>query len=436
MLEQASIAKPSDILAKLDAAATPPGAVMSNVVLMPEVLTGMTEAVLTAWFVEPGAEVVAGEPLVEVETEKATVGYEAEVSGTLVEQLAEVGATVTVGSPLARLAGEEDATPAPAEKAAPAVVTAPLPVEVPTVPASPPVSSTTRNGTRLMATPLVRRLARERNLDLTDVRGSGPGGRIVRRDLDRVPDVSTEAPPPVATSAPPPEPAGASQDRRLVPHSRMRRAIARRLTESKATVPHFYLDADCSVDALLALRAEVNAQSGVKLSVNDFVVKAVALALRDVPAANASWGDDAVTLFDSVDVGVAVALDDGLVTPVVRGVDGLSMSRLSTGLRDLVDRAREGKLKQHELEGGAICISNLGMFGIERFAAIINPPQAGILAVGAATPRAVVRDGQVEVATLMTVTLSGDHRVLDGAVAALWLTTFVQHIEKPWNLLL
>jgi pyruvate dehydrogenase E2 component (dihydrolipoamide acetyltransferase) len=221
-----------------------------------------------------------------------------------------------------------------------------------------------------------------------------------------------------------------------VPHTGMRRAIARRLTESVTTVPHFFVEADCRVDELLALRSRINERTDVKVSVNDFVLKAVAAAMADVPEANAIWTDDATRRFTGVDVGVAVSIPGGLVTPVVRGIETLSISAISRTVRDLAERAREGKLKQHELEGGSFAVSNLGMYGTSRFSAIINPPHSGILAVGAASRRAVVgEDGELKAASVMSVTLSADHRVLDGALAAQWLAAFTARIENPLSLL-
>lgn len=216
----------------------------------------------------------------------------------------------------------------------------------------------------------------------------------------------------------------------------MRRAIARRLTESKSTVPHFYLVADCRVDELLALRRTVNEASSVKISVNDFVLKAAAAAFTDVPEANATWTDTAVRRYDSVDMSVAVAIEGGLVTPVLRSVEKLSLSEVARSVADLAGRAREGKLRQNELEGGSFAVSNLGMYGVTEFSAIINPPQSAILAVGAARPEPVVQDGEIVVGTVMTVTLSADHRVLDGALAAQWLAAFVKRIEKPLSILI
>ncbi|MER7796249.1 pyruvate dehydrogenase complex dihydrolipoamide acetyltransferase [Microbacterium sp. NPDC096154] len=298
-------------------------------------------------------------------------------------------------------------------------------------------------GGRIFASPLVRRLAAEHDIDLRAVHGTGPRGRIVRRDIDalvaRGPLAEASAAraaaagPHVSGAAPTPAPDAEYDD---VPHTGMRRAIARRLAESKATVPHFYVTADCRVDRLLALRAELK-EAGVAVSVNDLVVRAVALALREVPEANAIWTDDAVRRFRRVDVAVAVAVPGGLLTPVVRDADRIPLPELSASISDLAARARDGRLKQRELEGGSFSVSNLGMYGVRDFAAIINPPHAGILAVGAAEPRAVVDDdGRLVAAQVMTVTLSADHRVVDGAVGAQWLAAFRRLVEIPLSLLL
>jgi pyruvate dehydrogenase E2 component (dihydrolipoamide acetyltransferase) len=407
---------------------------MSIVVRMPEILTGVAEAALVSWYIRPGERVELGQPLAEVETEKAVVDYESEVRGTLAGYLVEVGQPVAVGEPIAVVATEgesvEDAlggaggaaAPAAAAPAAPAVTAVPEPV------ATPAPAATTRRP----VSPIVRRLARERGIDPQEIEGTGPGGRVTRRDLERasVADASAAVSPLAASIAP--AAFGAVDEA----PSRMRATIARRLTLSKATVPHFYLEADCDVDRLLAVRQEINASAPVKISVNDLVVKAVAAAFADVPAANAIWLDDRIRRFSTVDVAVAVAIDEGLVTPVVRGVEARSLSDLSATIADLAERARVGRLRQPEIEGGVLAVSNLGMYGIERFAAIINPPHAGILAVGRATPRPVVRDGALAIATVMSVTLSGDHRVLDGALAAQWLAAFVRRIEQPMTLLI
>jgi pyruvate dehydrogenase E2 component (dihydrolipoamide acetyltransferase) len=286
---------------------------------------------------------------------------------------------------------------------------------------------------RLVASPIVRRLARERGLDLSAITGTGPGGRIVRRDLDGL-TASTPAPAPAAAPAAAPATAGAVGTPEKL--SGMRKAIARRLTESKTTVPHFYVTAHCRVDRLLALRAQVNEAAPRKVSVNDFVLKAVAGALVEVPAANAIWGGDHILRFTGADIAVAVAVVGGLLTPVLRGVDAMSLVEVSATVAELAERARAGRLQQHELEGGSFSVSNLGMYGVDEFSAILNPPQSGILAVAAAKPQPVVEDGVLAVGTVMTVTLSADHRVVDGAVAAEWMAAFVRRIENPVTALL
>lgn len=455
---------------------------MASIVRMPELVTGSTEAAIAGWLVSVGDEVAAGQPLVEIETEKATVEYEAEGSGVLAGTLLEAGTSVEVGTPIAVLAtggqsaeealaeagaaagggpgtgesgsAQPDPEPAPsagfdpALEPAPSAGPAPSPEPVEGAPADP--GTPAASGERLFASPLVRKLARERGLDLSGVRGTGPAGRIVRRDVEGLEAASAQPDPapqaaaaaPAAKTAPAPAARSASAPPAAtvaytdVPHTGMRRAIARRLTESKTTVPHFYLVADCRMDALLGLRRQINEMEGTRVSVNDFVVKAVGAALQDVPGANAIWTDEATRRFDSVDISVAVSVPEGLLTPVVRGVEKLSLGALSREIRDYAERARAGKLKQHELEGGSFSVSNLGMYGTSEFSAILNPPQAGILAVGAAEQRPVVQeDGALGVATVMTVTLSADHRVLDGALAAEWLAAFKKRIEQPMSLL-
>lgn len=440
---------------------------MATVVRMPQLAAGGEEAAIQSWLVAPGDPVSAGQAIVEIETEKAVVEYEADTDGVFAGPLVAAGDAASVGSPIAVIAapgesldaalttaGGSAAVAAPAsapesvtapDPAAPPA-TAPTPIAAPaTAPATVPDPETPAATGRLFASPLVRRLAAAEGVDLGAIRGSGPRGRIVRRDLESHLASVASAPAPVAPAPPAVSPMPAPhQDAATpaattgytdIPHTGMRRAIARRLTESKSTVPHFYLVADCKVDALLALRAQIN-ETGVKVSVNDLVVKAVARAMRDVPAANATWTDQATRQFDSVDIAVAVSVPNGLLTPVVRDVDRMSVAELSAQVRDLAGRAREGRLKQHELEGGSFSVSNLGMYGTQEFSAIINPPHAGILAVGAAGKRPVVTaDGELAVATVMTVTLSADHRVLDGALAAEWLAAFVRRIEDPLGII-
>jgi pyruvate dehydrogenase E2 component (dihydrolipoamide acetyltransferase) len=428
---------------------------MSSLVRMPEILTGMAEAALVSWYIKPGERVLVGQPLAEVETEKALVDYESEAEGTLAGYLVEVGQPVSVGTPIAVLAADGESvsealansgvapgsptvgTPTQ-ETQAPTPMLAALARVAESVIDSDPSVVPPAQGERRFASPLVRRQARERGIALDAIVGTGPGGRIVRRDLERaatsaeVADVKEHSLAPVATPQREQQIGSSFSDETP---SRMRTTIARRLTESKVTVPHFYLEADCEVDRLLELRNEINAGRATKVSVNDFVIKAVAAAFVDVPAANAIWLGDTIRRFSDVDIAVAVAIDDGLVTPVLRQVQTRTLSDISGSVTDLATRARSGQLKQQEIEGGVFAISNLGMFGIERFAAIINPPQAGILAVGRATRRPVVRDEAVTIASVMSVTLSGDHRVLDGALAAQWLRAFVTRIENPLSVL-
>lgn len=302
---------------------------------------------------------------------------------------------------------------------------------------------------RQFSSPLVRRLAREQGVDISELTGSGPGGRVVRRDLATylasaasdastqtstagAPAVGTAADPVVPPSAPSAAPSSGTVD---VPLTSMRRAIARRLVESKTTIPHYYLVADCRVDALLDLRRQLNAEAAVKVSVNDLVVKAVAAAYVEVPEANATWGESVVHTHAGVDVAIAVSVPGGLLTPVLRSVETTSLGAVSRTAADLAARGRDGALRQHELEGGVITVSNLGMYGVTEFSAIINPPQSAILAVGAARQEAVVIDGELAVASVMTVTMSADHRVLDGALAAQWLASFVRHVEHPLRML-
>lgn len=414
---------------------------MASVVRMPEVLAGATEAVLSTWSVAEGAEVAVGDVLAEIETEKATVEYQAEEAGTLARFLIKPGDSADVGTPIAIFTAPGDGDAEISRALANAGVNsaageaAPAPVAVTPSPsiAEPPVSlvvdeqpAPTPSASRLFASPLVRRLAREAGIDLTTIQGTGPGGRIVRKDFEAHRASSLVSP------ATPQNLSGYVE----VPHTGMRKAIARRLSESKSTVPHFYLSADCRVDRLVQVRSEVNAAKGVKYSLNDWVVKAVAMALMEVPDANVIWGDTAMRRFDSADISVAVATEGGLFTPVIRGVESMSLGAVNTAIAEAAGRARSGTIKQEEIEGGSFAVTNLGMYGTTEFAAIINPPQWGILAVGAATQRPVVENGSLAVGSVMTVTLSADHRAVDGALAAQWLAAFQRHIENPVGLLL
>ena len=425
---------------------------MAIVIRMPEVLAGATEGVISHWAVKEGDEVSVGDVLAEIETDKASVEYQAEDAGTVARLVQAAGKMVQVGEPIAvfAAAGDTDAdvekaladaggapvaeepvvvevaaaTPAPATD----VVTQPVaPVEVVA-----PVAVVRDSSGRIFASPLVRKQAREEGIDLAQIQGTGPGGRIVRKDFDAF---VASGPRPAATSATPPAPVMGAAGYVEVPHTSMRRAIARRLTESKSTVPHFYLKADCVVDRLLDARAQLNEGLGVKTSVNDWVVKAVGHALMAAPGSNVIWTDTAMRQFDHADISVAVATEGGLYTPVVRSVDQLSIPQINTIIRELADKARSGTIKQDEIEGGSFAVTNLGMFGTEEFSAILNPPQSGILAVGAAREKTIVVDGQIRIAQVMTVTLSADHRAVDGALAAEWMAAFKKAIENPVALL-
>ena len=425
---------------------------MASIIRMPEVLAGASEAVLSNWLVTEGAEIAVGDVLAEIETEKATVEYQAEEAGIVAKMLIKPGDLADVGTPIAifTAAGEgeaeiaqalADAGAASADTAAPASVeesaaasAPPAPSEPVAAPAVDTQASPAPSGGRLFVSPLVRKMAREHGVDLTRITGTGPDGRIVRADFEAY--VASGAPVAASSAAPAAPVAHAAAGALEIPHTGMRKAIARRLTESKSTVPHFYLSADCRVEKLLAARKDVNDAKGVKISVNDWVVKAVALALMDVPDANVIWGDSAMSKFDSADIAVAVATEGGLLTPVIRGVEKLSLIELNAAIADAASRARSGKIKQEEIEGGSFAVTNLGMYGTREFSAIINPPQSGILAVGAAAAAPVVENGEVVAGMVMTVTLSADHRAVDGALAAQWLAAFQRHIENPLGMLI
>ncbi|MCS5714065.1 2-oxo acid dehydrogenase subunit E2 [Herbiconiux sp. CPCC 205716] len=449
---------------------------------MPSVLAGSEEAAIASWLVTPGQTVAVGDPLAEIETEKAVVEYNSEDAGVVGRVLLEPGEAGEIGAPIAVLIAEgetdadidaalgqapaaavsgpdsaPDATERDPDGGTPVVEAASLEAAAASAapaaaapgaaaPVSAPVESADDHA-RLFMSPIARKLAKERGLDAAAITGTGPGGRIVRRDVEVAEAPTAPAPAEAAPAAAAPtaerasvapEPAAATSapdGTELVPHTPMRKAIARRLTESKSTVPHFYLTAECRVDELLALRARVNETSSVRVSVNDFVLKAVAAAFQAVPEANVTWSDEGMRVHSSVDIAVAVATDGGLVTPVVRGVDARSLSSVSTAVADLAGRAKAKKLKQSELEGGSFSVSNLGMYGTLEFAAILNPPHSGILAVGAAKPQPVVVDGELAVATVMRCTLSVDHRAVDGALAARWLAAFQQAVENPLSIL-
>lgn len=429
---------------------------MAIVIRMPEVLAGANEAVLANWLIDEGTEVEVGDVLAEIETEKATVEYESEEAGTLAKVLIAAGDAADVGAPIAVFSApgdsEEDVDQALASAGAvasksdshdeepqtAAQLTEESKIEVSSEDASTGERHQGDPPGRIFVSPLVRKLARDKGIDLSLLSGSGPGGRIVRKDFDQYllegQSRAAEKSGGASVSHSPTETGfGDFIDE---PHSGMRRAIARRLTESKSSVPHFYLTAHCNVDRILVLRREVNEARGLKISLNDWIVKAVGQALVEVPDANVVWREESLRKFSSSDVAVAVATEGGLLTPVVRGVDKMTLTEVSSVISDLASRSRDGKIRQDEIEGGSFAVTNLGMFGIEEFSAILNPPQSGILAVGAATQRPVIVDGEIRVANMMTVTLSADHRAVDGALAAAWVQAFRRLIENPAGLLL
>jgi len=439
---------------------------MARVLRMPGVAANETDAVLSEWLVEESGEFAAADAIATVETEKAAVDIEAEEAGRVLKTLVPPGAQVEVGDPIAVLGdlgeqvddvdalltslGVEPVTdvviperrdvPADPESAAPVAEN----VEIPAPPGRRPPAAATG---RVFASPLARKIAKTHGLAIEDINGSGPRGRILRRDVDAAVSAGSGAVPAVegpavegsavedGAPAPVSRPQGgpAAYDER--PHSRIRLATARRLTESQQQAPHFYLRATVRAEALLALRAEVNQDAETKVSVTDLVVKAVATAHRRVPEMNVTWTPDAVRRYRTVDVAVAVATDRGLLTPVVRDVDSLTLTSLASSLRDLADRARAGRLKQDELEGGAISVTNLGMYGVEEFAAVINPPHAAILAVAAVRSEPVVDGDAVVPGQVMSLTLSVDHRPVDGVVAARWLAVLEELLEHPARIL-
>jgi pyruvate dehydrogenase E2 component (dihydrolipoamide acetyltransferase) len=418
---------------------------------MPEVAANATEAVLAEWMVGEHAEFAAGGTIATVETEKALVDVEAEAAGVVLKALVPPGAQVEVGAPIAVLGapgesvGDLEALLAELGVEEPVDHVVPERREVPVDPgAATPLAPEPSPGLvaaapaaadgRVFSSPLARKLAKQAGLTLADLTGTGPRGRILRRDVEAVVAARREAPASSPTSAPVSAPAPSAAGASSVPHSRMRRATAERLAASKREAPHFYLRATVRAERLLELRAELD-EAGVRVSVNDLLLKAVAAAHRRVPEMNVVWTPDAVHAFDSVDVAVAVATDRGLVTPVLRGVDAMPVSAVAAAVRELAERARAGRLRQEELEGGTITVSNLGMYGVEEFAAIINPPHASILAVGAVRDEPVVEDGAVVPGKVMTVTLSVDHRPVDGVVAARWLAALVELLEHPVRVL-
>ena len=452
---------------------------MATNILMPALSPTMTEGTLARWLKREGEQVKAGDVIAEIETDKATMEVEAVDEGVLGRILVPDGtAGVKVNAPIAILVDDGESAPAAEGAGVTAMPTAPAPAAAAEAPKPAPLAAPTAAPTaqamasghdsgRVFASPLARRMAKQAGIDLSAMTGSGPNGRIVRADIDAVqkgvtptaaaapaPAAATQAPAaapaPSPAIAPAPAPAMAPASKaasitaphQLVPNSTMRKVISRRLTESHQQVPNYFITMDIEIDALLKLRAELNAKSpkdgagAFKLSVNDLVIKAAAATLRRVPKVNASYTEDAMVMYDDVDISVAVSMPDGLITPIVRRADQKGLAAISAEMKDLGARAKSGKLKPEEFQGGSFSISNLGMFGTRQFTAIINPPQAAILAVGAGEKRPVVKNDALAIATVMTCTLSVDHRVADGALGAEWMSVFKSICEDPLSLLL
>jgi len=425
---------------------------MATNILMPALSPTMTEGNLARWLKQEGDRIKAGDVIAEIETDKATMEVEAVDEGILGRILVPAGTQgVKVNDVIAVLVEAGEAVPAAgaAPKAAAAPAATPAPVAAPVAVAPAPVAAPA-SGDRVFASPLARRMAAQAGVDISKIAGSGPNGRIVKADVDaalsRGPAPASAAAPaaaPAPIAAPrPAAPVAITAPHTAVPNSSMRKVIARRLAESKATIPHFYVSTDVEIDALLKIRADLNARSpkdgpgAYKLSVNDLVIKATAVTLRRFPNVNAMWTDDAILQLHDVDISVAVSITDGLITPIVKNADIKGLAAINNEMKDLAARAKSGKLKPEEFQGGGFSISNMGMYGVRDFAAIINPPQAGILAVSAGEQRPVVKNGALAIATVMTLTLSVDHRVIDGALAAEFLQALKRNIEDPLSLML
>ena len=413
-------------------------------VLMPALSPTMTEGKLANWLKDEGDTIGSGDVIAEIETDKATMEVEAVDEGRLGKILVAAGTEgVAVNAVIAVILEEgEDAAALEGHDTGAATACAPAPASAAEATPVPPVQTAAgAEGPRVKASPLARRLAAIDGVDLAGVSGSGPRGRIVKRDV--LAAIASQAEAPTAAAAPVPEAPKPAIDMSVFPqyesepNSGMRKIIARRLSESKQDIPHFYLTVECEVDALLKIRKQLNAKSDAyKISVNDFVIRAASLALKKVPAANAMWTDDAILKFKQVDMSVAVAIDGGLITPVIKDSGSKGLVEISDEMKALARKARDGRLMPHEYQGGTFSVSNLGMFGIKSFSAIVNPPQGAILAVGAGEQRPVVKGGQLAVATVMNCTLSVDHRVVDGAVGAEFMAEFKKRIEDPVCMLL
>lgn len=421
-------------------------------VLMPALSPTMEEGTLAKWHVKKGDKVSSGDVIAEIETDKATMEVEAVDEGTVEEILVAEGSEgVKVNTPIARLSGDDAGAAPPTKAEAPKAeappAEAPKPADAPKAespkpPAPTPAAPARASGERVFASPLARRIAEQKGLNLSEVQGSGPHGRIIKRDVDgATPQAKPPASAATAAAAAAPRPVQSlaqmgipdgSYD--LIPLDGMRKTVARRMTDSFRDVPHFPLTIELEIDGLLASRAKINAmleKQGVKVSVNDLVIKAAAVALKQVPEANASYSPEGIAMHHHADIAIAVALEHGLITPIIRAAETKGLAQIATEAKDLAERARSKKLKPEEFQGGTFSISNLGMFGIKTFASIINEPQGAILSVGAGEKRPVVRGDQLAIATVMSVTLTCDHRVVDGAIGARWLAAFKALIEDP-----
>jgi pyruvate dehydrogenase E2 component (dihydrolipoamide acetyltransferase) len=422
-------------------------------ILMPALSPTMEEGTLAKWHVKEGDKVSSGDVIAEIETDKATMEVEAVEEGRIGKLLVKAGTeNVAVNTPIALLLEEgedenalKDAGTPPVKATEEAPKAGPRSVPEASVPATREEARHDAGGGRIFASPLARRIAKERGVDLARLQGSGPRGRIVKADVEKAKGgVPSPAQAPVAAGAAAVSPVDprafyepGSYDE--APLDGRRKAIARRLTQAMQEIPHFYLTIDCEIDELLRIRKMLNEQEeggGVKLSVNDFIIRAAALALMKVPDTNVSFAGTSLLRHHHADIGVAVALDGGLITPIIRHAETKGLAEISAETKELAERARERKLKPQEYEGGSFSISNLGMFGIKSFTAVINPPQAAILAVGKGEQRAVVKNGKLEIATMMTVTMSCDHRAIDGALGAKFLEAFKAFVEYPPSMLL
>ncbi len=427
---------------------------MATNILMPALSPTMTEGTLARWLKKEGDTIKAGDVIAEIETDKATMEVEAVDEGVLGKILVNDGAAnIAVNAPIAILVDEGEAVPSGAvAPPAPKPAAAPAPqAAAPAAAGAPASNGHDELGGRVFVSPLAKRMAQQAGIDLRGLKGSGPNGRIVRADIEAAQKGGVAAPasaPAPAVAPPAAAPIGKAAapaitaPHKLIPHTSMRKVIARRLTEAKQTAPHFYVSMDIEIDALVGLMKQLNDKApkegpgAYAITINDLVIKAAAATLRQIPTVNASWTEEGMAFYDDVDVSVAVSIPDGLITPIIRKADQKGLATISREMKDLAARAREGKLKPEEFQGGGFSISNMGMFGVTEFAAIINPPQGAILAVAAGKKRPVVKNDALAIATVMTCTLSVDHRVVDGALGAQWLRAFKRVVEDPLSLLL